>query len=79
VEFEWDAAKAESNVAKHGVDFDTAAEIFEDPNRLVIIDRRCVYGESGDRSLARTDLLRCIHHTRQERLPDHQRQKGNPS
>jgi len=45
VEFEWDPAKAESNVAKHGVDFDTATEIFEDPDRLVIADRRRAYGE----------------------------------
>jgi uncharacterized DUF497 family protein len=52
VEFEWDGAKAESNVAEHGVDFDTAAEIFEDPNRLVIIDRRRVYGERRYQAIA---------------------------
>ena len=44
MEFEWDPAKATRNVEKHGVDFDTAAEIFDDPNLFVVIDSR-TYGE----------------------------------
>jgi uncharacterized DUF497 family protein len=44
VEFEWDILKAASNVEKHGVDFDTATEIFDDPDLIVIIDSR-TYGE----------------------------------
>ena len=40
MEFEWDPAKATRNVEKHGVDFDTAAEIFDDPNLFVVIDSR---------------------------------------
>jgi uncharacterized DUF497 family protein len=44
VEFEWDPAKATRNVEKHGVDFDTAAEIFDDPNLFVVTDSR-TYGE----------------------------------
>ncbi|MEM6839019.1 MAG: BrnT family toxin [Cyanobacteria bacterium P01_C01_bin.120] len=31
IEFEWDANKAESNVQKHGVRFEEAAEAFLDP------------------------------------------------
>lgn len=31
VEFEWDSNKAESNIAKHGVTFEEAAEVFFDP------------------------------------------------
>jgi uncharacterized DUF497 family protein len=31
VRFEWDSAKAESNYAKHGVSFDVARLVFEDP------------------------------------------------
>ncbi len=31
VEFEWDAQKARSNVEKHGVTFEEAAEAFFDP------------------------------------------------
>ena len=29
-EFEWDRAKAESNLRKHGVDFDDAIRVFDD-------------------------------------------------
>jgi uncharacterized DUF497 family protein len=28
--FEWDAAKAESNLAKHGVGFEAARRVFDD-------------------------------------------------
>ena len=31
VEFEWDPEKAESNLQKHGVTFEEAAEVFFDP------------------------------------------------
>jgi uncharacterized DUF497 family protein len=31
VEFEWDTNKAESNLEKHGVRFEEAAEVFFDP------------------------------------------------
>jgi hypothetical protein len=40
VEFEWDPGKASRNVEKHAVDFVTAAEIFDDPDLLVVIDSR---------------------------------------
>jgi len=32
--FEWDANKASANLAKHGVSFDEALEVFYDPNVL---------------------------------------------
>jgi uncharacterized protein len=38
VDFEWNSDRADSNIAKHGVDFVTAAAVFADPNRLVSID-----------------------------------------
>ena len=44
MEIEWDPAKAASNIEKHGVDFVTASEIFDDPDLLVIIDTR-THGE----------------------------------
>ena len=44
MEFEWDPTKATRNVEKHAVDFDTAAEIFDDPDLFVVIDSR-TYGE----------------------------------
>lgn len=49
MEFEWDPAKRRTNLAKHGVDFEDAARIFDGPvfERL---DDREDYGE--DRMLA---------------------------
>ncbi len=37
-EFEWDPVKASANLAKHGVDFERAAEVFLDPLALTISD-----------------------------------------
>ena len=44
LEFEWDEAKAKSNLEKHGVSFLTAAAIFSN-ERLERIDDREDYGE----------------------------------
>jgi hypothetical protein len=38
VELEWDAAKARSNLTKHGVSFDEAATVFGDPLAVTIHD-----------------------------------------
>jgi uncharacterized protein len=38
VDFEWDPAKAASNLAKHGIDFTEAAEALGDPNRRERVD-----------------------------------------
>jgi uncharacterized DUF497 family protein len=35
IEFEWYPAKARSNLAKHGVDFEIATKVFEDSFALV--------------------------------------------
>jgi uncharacterized DUF497 family protein len=35
-EFEWDAAKARSNLAKHGIDFADAVTALEDASALTI-------------------------------------------
>ncbi|MGP9822630.1 BrnT family toxin [Salinarimonas sp. NSM] len=43
--FEWDDAKAASNEAKHGVSFDDAIEVFDDPARIEKPDDRKRYGE----------------------------------
>ena len=37
--FEWGEAKAESNRRKHGVSFDLAAEVFDDPYAVAEQDR----------------------------------------
>jgi uncharacterized DUF497 family protein len=38
VDFEWNPAKATSNLAKHGVGFEDAIEVFDDPDRLERVD-----------------------------------------
>jgi uncharacterized DUF497 family protein len=45
IRFEWDAKKATSNLAKHGVTFEMARESFKDPQAFVEIDDRQDYGE----------------------------------
>lgn len=37
-DFEWDPAKARSNLAKHGVGLDEAATVFRDPGMLTVYD-----------------------------------------
>lgn len=39
LQFEWDDEKEQSNVEKHGVDFDTAVKVFFDPNRIEYYER----------------------------------------
>lgn len=36
--FEWDETKAERNLKKHGIPFETAAKVFLDENRIEIYD-----------------------------------------
>jgi uncharacterized DUF497 family protein len=38
VEFEWDEAKAASNLTKHGVIFEEALTVFDDPLALIFDD-----------------------------------------
>lgn len=38
LEFEWDEAKAVTNLHKHGVSFEEAMTIFSDPNAITIVD-----------------------------------------
>ena len=37
--FEWDEGKSRQNLAKHGVSFDTATLVFEDPHSVSRFDR----------------------------------------
>jgi uncharacterized DUF497 family protein len=39
IRFEWDPAKARANVRKHGIRFEIALHVFEDPYALVEHDR----------------------------------------
>jgi len=43
--FEWDAAKAAENYAKHGISFETATRVFDDAFAIERLDDRGDYGE----------------------------------
>ena len=36
--FEWDERKNQQNIEKHGVSFDVAKMVFDDPKRLTLFD-----------------------------------------
>jgi uncharacterized DUF497 family protein len=44
-DFEWDAAKAAANFAAHGVSFEAAKRVFDDPFAIERLDVRRNYGE----------------------------------
>lgn len=45
LQFEWDEAKAARNLTDHGVSFDAATMVFDDPFALEWLDDREDYGE----------------------------------
>ena len=45
MDFEWDGDKAESNHRMHGVGFEEATKVFDDPLRIEWFDDRRDYGE----------------------------------
>jgi uncharacterized protein len=53
-EFEWDAAKAERNVVKHGVSFDSARYVFDD----VFACDRCFDSEPGETRYVITGVVK---------------------
>jgi hypothetical protein len=70
-EFEWDDEKAESNLEKHGVSFEEAATIFNDPKIATIADPD--HSESEERyiSLGMSVVMRLLnvaHTYRKERI-----------
>jgi uncharacterized DUF497 family protein len=69
LEFEWDEAKARSNLEKHGVSFLTAAAIFSN-ERLERIDDREDYGELRWIALGRVgiEVYRVVFTWRNENL-----------
>ena len=47
--FEWDSRKAESNLRKHGISFDDATTVFEDPFAITLED--LTHSQQEDRLL----------------------------
>jgi uncharacterized DUF497 family protein len=69
LQFEWDEVKAAQNIAKHGVSFLTAAEIFA--NEIIErVDDREDYGELRFIALGRveTEIYRVAYTCRGEKL-----------
>ena len=66
--FEWDDDKATANEQKHGVNFETAARVFLDPNRLEDFDLE--HGGDEDRwitiGLVEAWLLMVVYTERRE-------------
>jgi uncharacterized protein len=67
-DFEWDEAKAEANVAKHGVSFEEAATALVDPNAIFLAENSA----DEERFVAigmslRTRILFVVHVVRGER------------
>lgn len=38
MKFVWDDEKNKTNIAKHGISFETASKVFEDPNYIELYD-----------------------------------------
>ncbi len=55
MDFEWDPAKDVANLAKHGIRFAQASQVFADPGRLERIDRRRDYGEERRQMIGDVD------------------------
>jgi uncharacterized protein len=59
MDFEWDEAKAASNLQKHGVGFEEAQTVFENPLAVIFDDE--AHSEEEDREII-------IGHSKQNRL-----------
>jgi uncharacterized DUF497 family protein len=51
--FDWDSAKEKTNIQKHGIDFEIAQTVFEDPN-VIFKQDRIVEGEERWHALGQT-------------------------
>ena len=67
MQFEWDPAKAEENVKKHGIDFLEATTVFGDPLELTIPDPDHSEGEARFLSVGRSANARLLVRTLNER------------
>lgn len=64
MQFEWDKSKNQANKKKHGISFELACLIFEDPFILSIPDHRFDYSEERWRSLGLIkDMVIYVAHT----------------
>jgi uncharacterized protein len=55
VRFEWDDNKAESNAVKHGITFEEAVTVFDDPDLLFTQDSQHSQGEEREWAIGATE------------------------
>ena len=64
MKFDWDPAKREINLAKHGLDFPRAVEVFNDPQHLDEDATQPDYGEVRRKAIGRVgQLMVCVIYT----------------
>ncbi|MSO94135.1 MAG: BrnT family toxin [Rhodospirillales bacterium] len=70
MEFEWDDAKALSNLAKHGIAFAGALKVFFDPRRIEFKDTRRDYGEERFQAIGNVEgvLVQVVYALRGENV-----------
>jgi uncharacterized DUF497 family protein len=70
VEYEWDPAKAQSNLRKHGIPFHKACQVFKDAGRLEQLDVSSDHDEERWDVLGRVDqtILFVVYTQRDQRI-----------
>jgi len=72
-DFEWDLKKARSNRNNHGVTFEEAATVFQDPDMLTLYDG--THSSNEDRwitlGISAAGRVLVVNHTFPERVSDH--------
>lgn len=57
--FEWDERKSDGNLRKHGVAFEVAIEVFDDPHHIVVPDESAV-GEARYITVGRVEEITLV-------------------
>jgi uncharacterized DUF497 family protein len=58
--YEWNIHKSELNVKKHGISFEEAKEIFDDPLHISMLDKRFSYFEERWISVGQTKKTKLL-------------------
>ena len=59
--FEWDDHKEQINIAKHGIDFKTAARVFQDEFRIEIFDE--LHSDIEERQIGGVEIVIMVVYT----------------
>ncbi|RYG31318.1 BrnT family toxin [bacterium] len=68
MDFEWDEQKAARNLKIHGVSFETAKEVFQDPYAITVTDEAHSWDEEREFTLGlvQDELVVAVSHTDRE-------------